>query len=92
MVKFIISNSRSSVYLYTAVDNDGPEDPKPPDSKRFQLETDEMLRRIRETEAKIVSYSHLLLHSTLVVLKNTFRFRFFFRRDSTLVFDPCFLL
>lgn len=39
----------------TADDNDGPEDLKPPDSKRFQLEMDEMLARIREAEVKIKS-------------------------------------
>ena len=54
ILHFIFSNSRSSVYLYTAVDNDGSEDVKPPDSKRFQLETDEVVGKIRETEAKIV--------------------------------------
>ncbi|KAL9961095.1 hypothetical protein ACROYT_G029977 [Oculina patagonica] len=39
----------------TAVDKDGPEDLKPPDSKRFQLEMDKILERVREVEAKIKS-------------------------------------
>lgn len=48
------SNSRSFVYLCTAVDGNGSEDLKPPDSKRFQLQMDETLEKIRETEEKLV--------------------------------------
>ena len=78
MVHFIIDNPRSSVYLYTADDNDGLEDLKPPDSKRFQLEMDEMLARIREAEAKIVSSSHLLLHSYFSQFQKDISFSFLF--------------
>lgn len=84
LVHFAISISRSSIYLYTAVDNDGLEDLKPPDSKRFQLEMDEMLGRIRETDAKIVSSSHLLLHFYLGRFQKDISFSFLFpsRQDT----------
>lgn len=52
---FVSSNSRIVVYPCTVVDGDGSEGLKPPDSKTFQLQMDEVLGKIRVTEEKLVT-------------------------------------
>ena len=53
---FVIKTSDFFVYLFVAVASDSQEDVRPPDSKKFQTEMDEILERIREFEAKLVSH------------------------------------
>ena len=51
----ISSNSRTVVYPCTAVAENASESLKPPNSKIFQLQMDEIGSRIRETEEKLVT-------------------------------------
>ena len=51
----ISSNSRTVVYSCIAVAEDASESLKPPNSKIFQLQMDEIGSRIRETEEKLVT-------------------------------------
>ena len=71
-----VYNFRFSVDFFTAVVDSGHEEVRPPDSKRFQTEMDEITARIRDFETKLVSKQLVaVIFKWVVLVWKTLRYK-----------------